>query len=250
MRGLPRWVLVPAILGTLFIVVPVIAMILRVDVAPGPDGTGGFWALITSPTAIDALSLSLRTGLAATALCIVLGAPMALVLARTNFPGQRLVRALVLLPLVLPPVVGGIALLYTFGRRGLIGQHLEVFGIEIAFTTAAVIMAQTFVALPFLVLSLEGTLRTNDSRFEEVAATLGASPSTVLRRVTLPASCPGCCRAPCWHSPAHSGNSARPSHSPGRCRASPRPCHWRSTWSAAPTRTPRSRCRWSWSSWP
>ncbi len=186
MRTLPRWLLVPAALGALFVVVPLVAMAARVDLAPGADGTGGLWSLVTSPTAVDALWLSLRTSLAATACCVVVGTPMALVLARTTFPGQRVARALVLLPLVLPPVVGGIALLHTFGRRGLIGQHLEVLGIEIAFTTTAVVLAQTFVALPFLVLSLEGALRTQDTRFEDVAATLGARPTTVLRRVTLP----------------------------------------------------------------
>ena len=100
---------------------------------------------------------------------------MALVLARTAFPGQGVLRSLVLLPLVLPPVVGGIALLYTFGRRGLLGQTLEVLGIQIAFSTTAVVMAQTFVALPFLVVSLEGALRTAGQRYEVVAATLGAA---------------------------------------------------------------------------
>ncbi|KRC33095.1 ABC transporter permease [Oerskovia sp. Root22] len=188
MRGLPRWVLAPALLGALFVVVPVVAMVARLDVS---GGLGGIWDLLTSPTATDALWLSVRTSLVATACCVLLGAPMALVLARTTFPGQRVARALVLLPLVLPPVVGGIALLYTFGRRGLIGQHLSVLGIEVAFTTTAVVMAQTFVALPFLVLSLEGSLRTHDARYEEVAATLGASPTTVLRRVTLPLVLPG-----------------------------------------------------------
>lgn len=191
MRGLPRWVLVPALLGALFVVVPVAAMVARVELTPGPDGTGGFWALVTSPAALDALGLSLCTALVATLCCVLLGTPMALVLARTTFPGQRVARALVLLPLVLPPVVGGIALLHTFGRRGLIGQHLEVLGIEIAFTTTAVVLAQTFVALPFLVLSLEGALRTQDTRLEDVAATLGAGPTTVLRRVTLPRVLPG-----------------------------------------------------------
>jgi molybdate transport system permease protein len=188
MRGLPRWVLVPATLGALFVVVPVVAMVARLDVT---GGLGGIWDLLTSPTATDALWLSVRTSAVATLCCVLLGAPMALVLARTTFPGQRVARALVLLPLVLPPVVGGIALLYTFGRRGLIGQHLSVLGIEVAFTTTAVVMAQTFVALPFLVLSLEGALRTHDARYEEVAATLGASPTTVLRRVTLPLVLPG-----------------------------------------------------------
>ena len=188
MRGLPRWVLAPAVLGALFVVVPVVAMVARLDVS---GGLGGIWDLLTSPTATDALWLSVRTSLVATVCCVLLGAPMALVLARATFPGRRLARALVLLPLVLPPVVGGIALLYTFGRRGLIGQHLSVLGIEVAFTTTAVVMAQTFVALPFLVLSLEGALRTHDARYEEVAATLGASPTTVLRRVTLPLVLPG-----------------------------------------------------------
>lgn len=186
MRTLPRWVLVPAVLGALFVVVPLAAMVARVDVAPGPDGTGGLWALVTSPASLDALGLSLRTSAAATACCVALGAPMALVLARATFPGRRVARALVLLPLVLPPVVGGIALLTTFGRRGLVGRHLEVLGVELAFTTTAVVMAQVFVALPFLVLSLEGALRTQDTRLEDVAATLGARPTTVLRRVTLP----------------------------------------------------------------
>ena len=133
-----------------------------------------------------ALWLSLRTSIAATVLCIVFGIPMALVLARSHFVGQRLLRSLVLLPLVLPPVVGGIALLYTFGRRGLLGSTLEFLGIDIAFSTTAVIMAQTFVALPFLVLSLEGALRTVGTRYEAIGATLGARPTTVLRRITVP----------------------------------------------------------------
>ena len=96
-----------------------------------------------------------------------------------------------LLPLVLPPVVGGIALLYTFGRRGLLGQTLEVLGVRIAFSTTAVVLAQTFVALPFLVVSLEGTLRAVGQRYEVVAATLGARPTAVLLRVTLPLVLPG-----------------------------------------------------------
>jgi molybdate transport system permease protein len=145
-----------------------------------------FFPLITSESSVAALWLSLRTSIAATLLCIVFGIPMALVLARSRFPGQRLLRSLVLLPLVLPPVVGGIALLYTFGRRGLLGSTLQFLGIDIAFSTAAVIMAQTFVALPFLVLSLEGALRTVGTRFEAIGATLGARPTTVLRRITLP----------------------------------------------------------------
>jgi molybdate transport system permease protein len=116
---------------------------------------------------------------------------MALVLARTSFRGQGLLRSLILLPLVLPPVVGGIALLYTFGREGLLGHTMDVLGIQVAFSTTAVVIAQAFVALPFLVVSLEGALRTAGHRYEAVAATLGARPTTVLWRVTLPLVLPG-----------------------------------------------------------
>jgi molybdate transport system permease protein len=116
---------------------------------------------------------------------------MALVLARTSFRGQGLLRSLILLPLVLPPVVGGIALLYTFGRNGLLGDTMDVLGIQVAFSTTAVVIAQAYVALPFLVLSLEGALRTAGHRYEAVAATLGATPTTVLWRVTLPLVLPG-----------------------------------------------------------
>jgi molybdate transport system permease protein len=177
--GVPRWVIVLAGIGAAFVLLPLLAMVLRVNWTE-------FVPLITSESSVAALLLSLRTSLAATLLCTVFGVPMALVLARTDFWGQKVLRALVLLPLVLPPVVGGIALLYTFGRRGLLGRTFELLGIEIAFSTTAVVIAQTFVALPFLVLSLEGALRTVGSRFEAVGATLGAGPSTVLRRITLP----------------------------------------------------------------
>jgi molybdate transport system permease protein len=182
--GLPRWVWLPAGVGALFVVLPLVAVTLRV---PWPR----FFGLITSESSLAALRLSLQTSLASTAVCVLLGVPMALVLARTTFRGQRLLRSLMLLPLVLPPVVSGIALLYTFGRRGLLGQSLEVLGIQVAFSTAAVVMAQTFVALPFLVVSLEGTLRSVGQRYEAVAATLGARPTTVLSRVTLPLVLPG-----------------------------------------------------------
>jgi molybdate transport system permease protein len=127
-----------------------------------------------------------QTSLTSAAACVVLGVPMALLLARSDARGMSLMRSLVLIPLVLPPVVGGIALLYTFGRQGLLGRHLEVLGVQIAFSTTAVVLAQTFVALPFLVLSLEGALRTAGTRYEEAAASLGARPSRVLTHVTLP----------------------------------------------------------------
>lgn len=182
--GVPRWILFGAALGALFIVLPIAGMTARVDWTH-------FGSLVTSPSAVTALLLSLRTAAASTVLCLVLGVPMALVLARSRFPGQRLVRATVLLPLVLPPVVGGIALLSTFGRRGLLGQTFEVLGVSIAFSTTAVVLAQTFVALPFLVLSVEATLRASGARYEAVAATLGATPSVVFWRVTLPLVLPG-----------------------------------------------------------
>lgn len=176
---LPSWLFVPAVVGSVFLLLPLVAMLTRVD-------WGQFPTLITSPAALSALWLSLRTASVATLLCVVLGIPMAFVLARLRFRGQSLLRSLVLLPLVLPPVVAGIALLHTFGRRGLLGESLEVLGVQIAFSTAAVVIAQTFVALPFLVVSLEGALRTSGTNYPAVAATLGAAPTTVLRRVTLP----------------------------------------------------------------
>ena len=148
----------------------------------------GLWQLLTSESSLAALQLSILTASVSTALCIVLGTPMALLLARH---GLRWLRPLVLLPLVLPPVVGGLALLYTFGRMGLVGQYLEAAGVKIAFSTVAVILAQTFVSLPFLVMGLEGALRTAGDRYERVAATLGASPTRTLFTVTLPLVLPG-----------------------------------------------------------
>lgn len=182
--GLPGWLFVPALVGALFVLLPLVAIVTKVD-------WSHFWALITSESSRDALLLSLRTCSATTVLCVLLGVPLALVLARTEFPGQSLLRSVVLLPLVLPPVVGGLALLYTFGRQGLLGHALEVMDLRIAFSTIAVVLAQTFVALPFLVVSLEGSLRTAGERYETVAASLGAGPTTVFRRVTLPLVLPG-----------------------------------------------------------
>ena len=187
----PRWVYLPAAAGAIFVVLPLVAIALKVD---WPH----FWSLITSPSSQTALLLSLKTAAASTALCVLLGVPMALVLARSTARLVRVLRPLILLPLVLPPVVGGIALLYAFGRLGLIGRYLDAAGISIAFSTTAVVLAQTFVSLPFLVISLEGAARTAGSDFEVVAATLGARPSTVWWRVTLPLLLPGLasgCRA-------------------------------------------------------
>jgi molybdate transport system permease protein len=166
------------------VLLPLVAVVAKVD-------WGGFVGLVTSEGSRAAFWLSLRTSAASTLACLVLGIPMAMVLARRRLRYLGVLRALVLLPLVLPPVVGGLALLYTFGRRGLLGETLDAWGIQIAFSTVAVVMAQTFVALPFLVVSLEGSLRTAGDRYEVVAASLGAAPTTVLRRITLPLVLPG-----------------------------------------------------------
>ncbi|OKH68949.1 molybdenum ABC transporter permease [Mycobacterium sp. SWH-M5] len=182
--GLPAWIFVPAAIGAMFVVVPLIAILLKIEWAR-------FLSLITAESSRAALLLSLKTSAASTAVCVLLGVPMAVVLARARFRGRAVLRALVLLPLVLPPVVGGIALLYTFGRIGLVGQYLELAGMRIAFTTTAVVLAQSFVSLPFLVVSLEGALRSAGDRYEAIAATLGARPTTVLRTVTLPLVLPG-----------------------------------------------------------
>ncbi|MGD9622846.1 MAG: ABC transporter permease [Mycolicibacterium sp.] len=182
--GLPAWVYVPALAGAAFVIAPLAAILLRIDWAH-------FFTLINSQSSRAALVLSLKTAAASTVVCVLVGVPMALVLARARFRGLPALRALVLLPLVLPPVVGGIALLYTFGRQGLLGHHLDVMGIRIAFSTTAVVLAQSFVSLPFLVLSLEGALRSAGSGYDHIAATLGAGPTTVLRTVTLPLALPG-----------------------------------------------------------
>jgi molybdate transport system permease protein len=182
--GLPRWIYLPAAAGAIFVVLPLVAVAAKVD---WPQ----FWSLITSTSSLTALKLSLKTSAASTTLCIVFGVPMAMVFARNGSKLVRWTRPLILLPLVLPPVVGGIALLYAFGRLGLIGHYLDAAGIHIAFTTSAVVLAQTFVSLPFLVIALEGAARTAGSQFEVVAATLGARPTTVWWRVSLPLLAPG-----------------------------------------------------------
>lgn len=157
--------------------------------------------LLTNATARSALRLSLSTSTAALAVSTVLGVPLAWLLARREFPAKTLLRALCVLPMVLPPVVGGVALLLAFGRRGLIGQPLDALtGITLPFTGAGVVLAETFVAMPFLVVTVEAGLRSLDSRYEDVAATLGASRWLAFRRVTLPLLGPslGAGMALCW----------------------------------------------------
>jgi molybdate transport system permease protein len=145
-------------------------------------------SVLGDPLVRTALRLSLVTTLWATALSILLGVPLAWLLARVDFPGRGAVRALCTLSMVLPPVVGGVALFFAVGRRGLLGQYLDRwFGITLPFTTAGVVVAQTFVAMPFLVLTVEGALRQRDTRFDDAARTLGGSGWYVFRRVTVPA---------------------------------------------------------------
>ena len=182
--GVPRWIALPAACAVLFLLVPFIALLLRIDWVQFPH-------LFTQALASQALALSLRTCLASTLACIIVGLPLALVCARARDTWwSRVLRSMVTLPMVLPPVVAGLALLITWGRRGLIGAYLQIFGINIAFTTLAVIMAQTFVSLPFFVSSLEGALRTRGFNEERVASALGASPSRTLWSVTLPLMIP------------------------------------------------------------
>ncbi|GAB3394707.1 ABC transporter permease [Humibacter soli] len=175
----PRWLIVPAVVGLALIVLPLVALIAKLDWASVP-------AAIVSPEALSALFLSLLTAAAATVVCVVLGVPLALLIARTTSRVAGVLRAVVTLPLVLPPLVGGIALLFLLGRTGLVGASLDAVGIRIPFTTGAVVIAQSFVAMPFLVIAVEGALRSAGVRYEQVAATLGASPWTTFRRVTLP----------------------------------------------------------------
>ena len=174
-----------AVAGMLvFFVAPLAGLVQR---APWRE----FASDLTDPATRDALRLSLECSLAATALSVIVGVPIAWVLARTEFRGRSLVRALALLPMVLPPVVGGVALLTAFGRAGLVGQYLDRwFGITLAFSTWGVILAETFVAMPFLIITVDGALRSLDTRYEDAGATLGASRFTVMRRVTLPAIAP------------------------------------------------------------
>lgn len=184
-RRVPAALLVPAGLGLAFLVLPLAGLLVRAPWTTLP-------ARLAQPGVLTALRLSLLSATLATLLCLVLGVPLAWLLARVDFPGRRLVRALVTVPLVLPPVVGGVALLLVFGRRGLLGGWLDrTFGITLPFTTTAVVLAEAFVAMPFLILAVEGALRGADSRYEEAAATLGAGRWTTFTHVTLPLVAPG-----------------------------------------------------------
>lgn len=181
--ALPAPVLGLALLAGAAVVLPLVAIIAHVPWDEAVD-------LLTAPSSLAALRLSLLTATIAASICLLLALPLALVLTRTSLPGRGLLRAVILVPLVLPPVVSGLALLLTVGKRGLLGPLLEDAGMRIVFTTAAVVLAQVFVSLPFTVLTLESALVAAGSGPERIAATLGASPATVLWRVTLPRMLP------------------------------------------------------------
>jgi molybdate transport system permease protein len=173
-------VAVLAALGSLLFLLPLAALVWR---APW----GQFAEQLRDPSVRTALRLSLQCSLSALVLSVVFGTPIALVLARTSFPGKRVVRSVLILPMVLPPVVGGVALLLAFGRLGLVGRHLfDWFGLRLAFTTTGVVLAETFVAMPFFIVTLEAALTSLDRRLEVAAATLGASRLRVFWTVTVP----------------------------------------------------------------
>src|SRR6266581_3499970 len=183
-----------AAIGAAFFVVPLAGLLVK---TPWNDAARA----LTSADTVEALKLSLVASLSATAVALVFGVPLAWVYARVDFPGRGLLRALTTLPMVLPPVVGGIALLLAFGRRGLLGSWLaNTFGITFPFTTVGVVMAETFVAMPFLILTVEAGLRSMDRRYEEAARALGANRWRVFTRVTLPLIAPSLFAgaALCW----------------------------------------------------
>jgi molybdate transport system permease protein len=183
-RHAPWFLLIPGLLAVIFLVLPVIGLVTQ---APW----GSFGTLLSDPVTRDALRISAVSSVVATAICIVLGTPLAWLLARNALPGTRFIRALVVVPLLLPPVVAGVSLLTAFGRRGFAGSFLyDNFGIQFPFTTAGVVLAEAFVAMPFLIITVEAGFRGMRKEYEEVAATLGASSWQTFRHVTLPLVAP------------------------------------------------------------
>jgi molybdate transport system permease protein len=192
--GAPLLLVLPALLAAGFLAIPLVGLLKQTAWRELPGE-------LMKPQVLMALRLSLECSLGAVAISLVIGVPLAFLLARVSFPGRNLLRALTTLPMVLPPVVGGVALLLAFGRRGLAGQWLDrAFGITLPFTTAGAILAEAFVAMPFLVITTEAGLRAMDRRYEDASATLGAGRWTTFRRVTLPLIAPslGAGAALCW----------------------------------------------------
>lgn len=182
---LPRAVYIPAVVALALLVLPIVGLISRVRWETlGSD--------LFSAEALTALWLSVSTGAVATVICLIIGVPLAVIIARSSIRTASVLRTIVLIPLVLPPLVGGLALISLLGRSGLVGQPLfEVTGFSLPYTTAAVVVAQTFVSMPFLVITLEGAIRTSGTSHEQIAATLGAGRWRVLTHVTLPLILPG-----------------------------------------------------------
>lgn len=179
-RPFPIWLAIPSLVAVVFLVLPITTLVLR---TPWPK----FLQILTSPAVYEALKLSLWTATLTTLIAIALGVPLAWWLGSADSHWHSPVRLLVTVPLVLPPVVGGAALLFTLGRNAPLGQFLfDTFGVSLPFSTTAVVLSQLFVGLPFLVISLEGAFRTSTGQLEEAAYTLGASPWTVFSRVTIP----------------------------------------------------------------
>lgn len=180
-RGAPLLAVCLALVAVLFFTLPLLGLLGKIE-------WGSLWDNLTTQQAKDAIKLSVECSLWSTALALVFGVPLAYVLARVPFPGKAFVRALVVLPMVLPPVVGGVALLYAFGRtNGIVGPWIyDTFGWQFTFSKSGVVLAETFVAMPFLVITVEAGLRSIDTRYEDAAATLGAGRWTTFRRVTLP----------------------------------------------------------------
>lgn len=176
----PAFLLIPGVVAIAFLVVPLLALLADAPLAAFPS-------ILTSPTALEALRLSMITSVIATSVATVVGAPLAWLLARDVLPGTRVIRALVIVPLLLPPVVSGVALLSAFGRRGPVGGVIyDATGWQFPFSTAGVVLAGTFVAMPFLVITLEGAFRSQDREIEEAAAVDGATPRMIFLRITLP----------------------------------------------------------------
>nr|WP_221584514.1 ABC transporter permease [Microbacterium sp. G2-8] len=180
----PRLILIPAVLALLFLLLPLAALVARVEWT-------SLWADIAAPDAVSALVLSVTTAAIATAVCAVVGIPLAIAIARAPRVLAAVLRVVVTIPLVLPPMVGGVALLFLYGGSSPVGIWLDSAGLALPFTTAAVVVAQIFVALPFLVIAVEGSVRTAGTDYERTAVALGASRWTTLRRITLPLAADG-----------------------------------------------------------
>ena len=181
-RGIPSLTApfaAPSLLFALFVLLPLAALLIRAA------GDGDVLATLRTPFVLHALRLSLVTSTVTLVVALGLGVPAAYLLARTRFPGHRFVTVLVEIPMVLPPTVAGVGLLVAFGRRGIFGEWLASAGLEVPFTTGAVILAQLFVSAPFLVRSLQAGFESIDPTFEQVSATLGVSAPRTFWRITL-----------------------------------------------------------------